>query len=25
MQGMWECNANGVYMPKSFSAVEVFS
>ncbi len=25
MQAMWECNVNGIYMPKSFSAYEVFS
>lgn len=24
-QAIWECNANGVYQPKSFSAIEVFS
>lgn len=25
MQAMWECNQNGIYMPKTFSAYEVFS
>lgn len=25
MQGIWECDKNGIYMPKSFSAYEVFS
>jgi hypothetical protein len=25
MQAMWECNENGIYQPKSFSAVEVFA
>ncbi len=25
MQGMWECNAQGVYQPKTFTAFEVFS
>ena len=25
MQGMWECNAVGIYQPKSFNAYEVFS
>lgn len=25
MQGIWECNANGIYLPKTFTAIEVFS
>lgn len=25
MQAIWECNANGIYLPKTFSAIEVFS
>ena len=25
MQGMWECNAQGIYQPKTFTAMEVFS
>jgi hypothetical protein len=25
MQGMWECNAQGVYQPKTITAFEVFS
>ncbi|HYH64138.1 MAG TPA: hypothetical protein VD866_05525 [Urbifossiella sp.] len=25
MQGMWECNAQGVYQPKTFTAFEVFT
>jgi len=25
LQGMWECNAQGVYQPKTFTAFEVFS
>lgn len=25
MQAIWECNAQGVYQPKTFSAFEVFS
>ena len=24
-QAMWECDANGIYQPKAFSAIEVFS
>jgi hypothetical protein len=25
MQGIWDCNHNGIYLPKSFTAFEVFS
>jgi hypothetical protein len=25
MQAMWECNHNGIYQPKTFTAIEVFS
>jgi hypothetical protein len=25
MQGIWETNHNGIYLPKTFSAIEVFS
>jgi type 1 fimbria pilin len=25
MQGVWECDKNGIYQPKTFSAYEVFS
>jgi hypothetical protein len=25
MQAIWECNQNGIYMPKTFTAFEVFS
>lgn len=25
MQAMWECNVSGVYQPKTFAAIEVFS